>query len=620
MVAGVFLLNTAAQATAPDHYKCYKAKPAKKLCAGDLTKKCKSDQDCTIQEVDGPCLLGVPKGTTAALADAFTTGSVQVKKLKSVCTPVDKDGEGILDPEIHMARYQIKESAKTEQTLVLRDQYGDHVMSTIKADSLLVPSSKSLTDVPVLPTSDHDHYKCYKAKDVKKACTDTMAPCKTDGECPDGTCDLGFPKGTMATLTDQLETDSVVEVKKPKLVCTPVDKNSEGIGDPAYYLVGYQMKGKKNVREGIRLNSQFGVEAMSTKGDEYLFLPALNLSATPVCGDHLVNQLSEECDLPDDAACPNLCRPDCTCQTGPLGAHPCVIDGGESFLSIDFAVFTLTVENLVGAIDFTCGAADPNTGKATCECALDSLDPFEIPGIAWVCFGPLAGCEPGEIDCDGGNALDVDMTMDHSIGPCSGQADCAAKCDLHCPATYPGSVAHTPSCEGFCLGGIYHDTPCFKDDQCVDPNGVDSGSCTGQDPISTDPNSPNPHDPNNPNICNCSCTSVGGAPSRPGALQCDLGLALDLETAPPCGDGDLFIAIGGRCVPLSTEVGTGGINNANMLGTTIPATGPFDLYGGSPGCGSLGAGVMTGTEVVGVISFLDSTIGDLSVGIDLSCQ
>jgi hypothetical protein len=150
---------------------------------------------------------------------------------------------------------------------------------------------------------------------------------------------------------------------------------------------------------------------------------------------------------------------------------------------------------------------------------------------------------------------------------------------------------------------------CDDDDQCLDPVGDDNGSCSGPDGGHV-----------NLHYCNCSCLTVGGTTSPPGTLQCNLGLRLDVETtAPPCGD-DIFIGVGERCIAISTNISTGGVNDGNASGITIPAAGAYDFLGSTPGCGTLAAGSATGLSMVGVINFLDSTIGDLSVGITMACE
>ncbi len=156
--------------------------------------------------------------------------------------------------------------------VLARDQFGDHVIELIKPDSLLVPASKS--DVAVGPPAPgSDHYLCYKAKNKKKICTDDLSTkCKADADCTGGgICDLGFGKVPQG-LTDQFGS-STVEIKKAKFLCTPVDKNGEGIADPGNHLIGYQIKGP-GIDATVHTNDQFGPEALALSKQEILLVPA----------------------------------------------------------------------------------------------------------------------------------------------------------------------------------------------------------------------------------------------------------------------------------------------------------------------------------------------------------
>jgi len=265
-----------------DHFKCYKTMERKRVCEGDLGAQCKTDADCAA--VGGPC-LGFPQGVRAHLADQFEEGLVNVKKPIELCTPVDKDGGGIRDPETHLEAYRI-ERAKGElpharRTVVVQDQFGLRVLGTIKEDRLLVPTSKSLSGPVGLPSSDLDHFKCYGARELKNVCTgDFSTKCKADADCAavGGICNLGFPKGVTVTLADQFET-TPVEVRKPKLLCLPVDKNGEGIANPVGHLLCYGIERSDGLKHtpvgGIHTNNQFGPGVLSTIKEELLCVPAV---------------------------------------------------------------------------------------------------------------------------------------------------------------------------------------------------------------------------------------------------------------------------------------------------------------------------------------------------------
>jgi hypothetical protein len=83
-----------------------------------------------------------------------------------------------------------------------------------------------------------------------------------------------------AALIDQFE-DTLSDVKKPKSLCTPADKNGEGIRNPVDHLTGYQIKvATGELRHvpisGIHLNNRnYGAEVVATIKEEFLFVPSL---------------------------------------------------------------------------------------------------------------------------------------------------------------------------------------------------------------------------------------------------------------------------------------------------------------------------------------------------------
>jgi len=185
------------------------------------------------------------------LVDQFGNAIFKVKKLKRLCVPVDKNGEGILDETIHLAGYKIKLDAGFfgPVNVTVTNQFEtDADVTTVKPVFLLVPSNKSIppntgTDLPNPNNHDVDHYKCYK---VEK-----------DG-----------PLNISVTLLDQListENSGVpldFVVKKRKFLCNPVDKEGEGIKDLPLqrHLVCYTVKRKPRFEPGVSasLSNQFG--------------------------------------------------------------------------------------------------------------------------------------------------------------------------------------------------------------------------------------------------------------------------------------------------------------------------------------------------------------------------
>jgi hypothetical protein len=309
--------------------------------------------------------------------------------------------------------------------------------------------------------------------------------------------------------------------------------------------------------------------------------------------------LDRNCDQFDDGLINDSCK-----GAPPIGDHKCVMASGswdESNIVISWQSKGIPPFYISGSLDLSCGAIDPWTGKGVCECTLQELEPIELIGIGFFCFTPGAGCPASEIDCDGGNGFDVGMEPDHNIGSCTDNADCEAQCTVHCAAL--DMQVFDSGCEGFCEGGALDGQPCIADSECP------GGACNGRDGL--------PH----ANICQCGCIDIGGNPSRPGGLQCNLSSNFDIETDLPCGDGDVLIAFGTRCIPLTSEASTFVIHNVNNVpGKDFPAGPPWWRTGAPIDCEDLAASAMTGLHLAGAMDFLDSTIGDVGIWIDVVCE
>jgi hypothetical protein len=102
-----------------DHYKCYQGKDLKNP---KFTK-----------------LTGV--NTT----DQITTEAVEVKKLKFVCVPVDKNGEGINNPNAHLACYQVKATNLTPRPSVeVVTQFQTSHFQLKKGKLICLPATKTV--------------------------------------------------------------------------------------------------------------------------------------------------------------------------------------------------------------------------------------------------------------------------------------------------------------------------------------------------------------------------------------------------------------------------------------------------------------------------------------------
>jgi choice-of-anchor C domain-containing protein len=230
----------------PDHFLCYKAKPTK-------------DSEKFVPRV-------------VSLADQFDAAArdFDVKKPLSLCTPADKNGEGITDPNTHLKGYQIKltktdppQPPDVKHAVRVTNQFGELLLDTLRPDRLLVPTAKSLTG-PVDPPGPNnvDHYKCYKVRGSKGA--------------PKFKAILGV------SVSDQFidQPPKLFDLKKPTRLCNPADKNGEGIKNPDTHLLCYQAKPARGQPRHqpvspIFVNNQFGPEILQTVKEEDLCVPSM---------------------------------------------------------------------------------------------------------------------------------------------------------------------------------------------------------------------------------------------------------------------------------------------------------------------------------------------------------
>jgi hypothetical protein len=153
------------------------------------------------------------------LSDVFQSNApYQVTKPAKLGLPANKNGEGVSDADTHREEYKVKPAAGGPKFAKRSDvhvvnQCNDLLLEVAKPVSLLVPTSKSLTDPVTAPVPLHhnlEHFLCYQAKAQTKRADGTKLP--------------ELPKGTQVDVTDQFDTRRYDLVKVTKL-CTPVDKS-----------------------------------------------------------------------------------------------------------------------------------------------------------------------------------------------------------------------------------------------------------------------------------------------------------------------------------------------------------------------------------------------------------
>jgi hypothetical protein len=199
------------------------------------------------------------------LADCFESGFFDVEVRRHLCTPADKNGEGVLDPVTHQRDYLIRPSAGTPPFVkrfgkVVTNQLGSITLDVIRRSTLRVPTTKDLIATPAPPNplaANYEHFKCYKARVTK------------------GTQPFA---STTVTVADQFNNPAKnFTVVKPKRFCTPVDKNGEGIVNDTRFLLCYKVRAASpiTVPATVFTNNQFGPETVALKAVDELCIPSV---------------------------------------------------------------------------------------------------------------------------------------------------------------------------------------------------------------------------------------------------------------------------------------------------------------------------------------------------------
>jgi hypothetical protein len=269
--------------------------------------------------------------------------------------------------------------------------------------------------------------------------------------------------------------------------------------------------------------------------------------------------------------------------------------------------------DISGAVDLTCDPAlqDVN-GKRPCTASLQVFNPFVLAGVGTICIDPGTGpCPDGELDCDGGNALNQELLADAQIGPCTSNADCDVSCASYCGIN--SMAVYNGACENFCQGGSRADLACicdlFNGATCsggiAGVNDCPGGSCEGKDnEADTD--------------CHCTCIDPAVAPASPaGSMQYRLGIAIRVEADPICDNGQVLVRLPEQCAPFTTAGSTVTQLQANETGST---QGPWSETGSAGSCATLDTSTTTPFEFVSTLAFMDSTIGDLQSLLHVDCQ
>ncbi len=417
--------------------------------------------------------------TGVTLVDQFdppdTFSTVTVRRAKRLCAPANKNGEDPTAPDdlAHLTSYTIRQTSPSFKRKldipVAPDNpiFNPLTVDLVRPDRLLVPASKQIgSQIPDPLAAPIDHYKCYRVRGASQRLTGV---------------DLETQFGPVT-----------VDVKRATHLCTPVDKNGEGIVDPMKHLVCYQVRAAAQSPLRVSTKNQFEDDTFDIFGVRELCVPAYKFPGTcgdgvvnnagetcdppganatcapgvcgsectcepPRCGDGVINQQTEECDGTDDDDCPGFCQQTCICDpappvcSGPVSMERCACANGVDLCEAPCAGGLTCADARQGCVDFctTQGAGPGSCATAVCtDCATNGPcaaqaqcvnAPTPCPGGTDCC--PGAFCNPNNVECetcaigfddcnaDGSDGCETDIISNtNDCGSCTNQCAPSESC------------------------------------------------------------------------------------------------------------------------------------------------------------------------------------------------
>ncbi len=249
-----------------------------------INETCDGFGECRLADLSPECLGGFKcyktvqinpsfGKLTVDLVDTFVTTNADVKKPRRVCNPTNIGGEGFAgDSTAHMMCYRIKEPRFTATPIIAEDRFGQQTLAVNTTESLCLPAEMAQCDGvggqcddPTPSDLEINHLKCYTVYELKSCLGgfNDGVPCIDDSECESGVCSVKEFDPVELSVVDAFETKAT-RIRRPKMLCTPVEKNAEpdSVVDPDKNLLCYKIKDvrgqPKFQREFFQTVDQFG--------------------------------------------------------------------------------------------------------------------------------------------------------------------------------------------------------------------------------------------------------------------------------------------------------------------------------------------------------------------------
>jgi hypothetical protein len=193
-----------------------------------------------------------------SLTDQFGVEAVAIQRRRekpvTFCNQVRKNGSATVDPNAHLACYQLKAPKFQERTVQVNNQFGTaQILKVKKPETLCLPTQKKAVDgsaTNLQPPAALDHYKCYKVEGTQ-----------------------GFTPRTV-TLVDQFHTEQAL-VQKAVSLCAPVQKEDTPPGNVTTHLTCYKIKSTPAFTpRSVKACNQFGEVSFKASKPDTLCVPS----------------------------------------------------------------------------------------------------------------------------------------------------------------------------------------------------------------------------------------------------------------------------------------------------------------------------------------------------------
>jgi hypothetical protein len=381
--------------------------------------------------------LALPSGLRVRLADDIEgEAEYDVTRPRGLCNPAETDGEPIVDRLTHLTQYRIKAVNGVPRHVHRRvrgarifNRFGASVVDTLAEERLLLPAAIDPAGGPVVELDpqahDVDRFTCYRVRAAS------------------------FPKGIEVSVEDQFETPAKrYVVRRPRLLCAPVDKDGEGIKNPDGHLLCYRVapatgEPRHAARLGVSTADQFVIHKIDTRREELLCVPSLKDPPPEFCGNGTIDP-GENCERDGNCAPTELCDSSCRCTPKPpLGRRTFSLGGASAFFTSFLPGVSVATPRGTLVLD---GGSRDETDTAPVTVSGPVYVTIDVSlGVPQTVCNEILSCT-GRIHCSGGFNVDALDTVS-SLGATSCRRDGTNSCPDD-----PGSVCCSNSCEGVGVG------------------------------------------------------------------------------------------------------------------------------------------------------------------------